>query len=214
MLPLAETLSVRYPDEVEGYYFTGLGLMLDGQFINAFAPLTKRSPWTRSRSTARAPSCLACDAMRQIVSRYQMPTRCLRRNARRAAGSVCSRGRRCHGTCLADVMSQRGRAAEALVALDRAATFDAGRREWNDCSVVAVHRIYAGDFEQTDRLIAGELESGSPFRVGPRRSGIAPSASAIRDGSNEAIAAARVEKWRSTCPRTRVGCGSIDGGAD
>ena len=166
MLPLAETLSVRYPDEVEGYYFTGLGLMMDGQLINALAPFRRVVAMDSLAFNGSRASCLACDAMRQIVNLYQMSDsapaaeREVRRWIRLQPRSPVP------WNSLADLMSHNSRPAEALVALDRAATFDAGRREAERLLTLAVHRIHAGDFEQADRLLAGELESGSPFRAG------------------------------------------------
>ena len=156
---------VRYPDEVEGYYFKGLQLMQDGEFLRALEPLNRVVAMDSLALDGLRARCAACDALRQVVSAYQLA------DSFPAAERETRRWLRLQPRSpvpwhvLADVMSQTGRRAEALAALDREGAFDAGKREDVRLLSLAVHRLYAGDFEQADRLLEGELESGAPTRT-------------------------------------------------
>ncbi len=165
LLAVAETLVVRYPDEVEGYYFTGLGRMMDGRFLAALPPLNRAVSMDSLALAGDRPRCLACASLRQIVSAYQLS------DSLGAAERETRRWLRLQPrspvpwNLLADVLSQQGRAADAVTALDQAAALEGGKREALRLLILANHRMYAGDFEQADRLYAGELESGSPSRA-------------------------------------------------
>jgi DNA-binding SARP family transcriptional activator len=162
---LAETLSVRYPDEVEGYYFTGLSLMQEGEFLSAIAPFNKAVAMDSFALDGTRARCLACDAMRQVISSYQLADSlpAAERETRRWIRIQPRSSVPWH--TLAEVLSQSGKYREAIAAVDREAAFDDGRREAERLLVRAQHYIYAGDFEQADRLLAGEVESASPFRA-------------------------------------------------
>jgi DNA-binding SARP family transcriptional activator/tetratricopeptide (TPR) repeat protein len=161
---LAETLSVRYPDEVEGYYFTGLSLAVQGQFQRALAPLNRVVAMDSLALDRARALCLACEALQQIVSVYAMM------DSLPAAERATRRWMRLQPASpvpwhwLADLMSQSGRPKEAFAALEREAAFDEGRKEAERVLTLAVHRIYAGDFDQADRLLDVERESGSQYR--------------------------------------------------
>lgn len=165
LLAVAETLVVRYPDEVEGYYFTGLGRMMDGRFLAALPPLNRAVSMDSLALVGDRPRCLACASLRQIVSAYQLS------DSLGAAEREARRWLRLQPrspvpwNLLADVLSQQGRAAEAVTALDQTAALEGGKREALRLLILANHRMYAGDFEQADRLYAGEVESGSPSRA-------------------------------------------------
>jgi len=162
---LAETLAVRYPDEIEGYYFMGLGLVQTAEPLRALAPLNKAVAMDSLKLGSAHARCLGCDALRQIVAAYQTA------DSQVAAQREARRWIRLQPMSaapwyvLAQVLSQSDRGSEAIAALDRAAALDAGRREAERLLALAVHRLYANDFEQADRVLAVELESGSPFRV-------------------------------------------------
>ncbi len=162
---LADTLVVRYPDEVEGYYFAGLGLMQDGEFLQALAPLNRAVAMDSLALTSGAASCEACDALRQIVSVYQLA------DSLPAAERENRRWIRLQPKSpfpwetMTAVLSQLGRYQEANDALERQAALDPGRREADRLLQLAVMRVYAGEFAQADQLFASELESRSPYRV-------------------------------------------------
>jgi len=162
---LAETLAVRYPDEIEGYYFTGLALMQGSEYLRALAPLNKAVAMDSLKLASAVARCLGCEALRQVVSSYQLADSvpAAEREARRWIRLQPKSPAPWH--ILAELLSQMGRPSEAQAALERATAIDAGRREAERLLARAVHYIYANDFEQADRILSVELESGSTSRA-------------------------------------------------
>jgi DNA-binding SARP family transcriptional activator len=164
--PIADTLVVRYPDEREGYYFTGLARIMDGRFLEGVPALNRIVAMDSLALTRDRPSCDACEALRQIVQSY------LHADSLAAAEREVRRWIRLQPKSpvayrvLADVLSMQGRYPEADAALDQEASLDAGRREAERLVTRALHKLYAGDYPAAERLFAGELESGVPFRIG------------------------------------------------
>jgi DNA-binding SARP family transcriptional activator len=161
---LADTLLVRYPDEVEGYYFTGLSRLVEGEFLRGLPALNRAVAMDSLELAGSGARCDACDALRQIVSIYQhadsLPAaeRETRRWIRLQPRSAYA------WQLLSDVLAQSGRATEAAAALEQAAALDAGRREAERVTDRALLHIYAGQYDDADRLLTGEIESGGPFR--------------------------------------------------
>jgi DNA-binding SARP family transcriptional activator len=162
---IAETLAVRYPDEIEGYYFTGLGFMQSGEFRRALPPLNKAIAMDSLKLGSAAARCLGCEAIRQLVMANQLADSvpAAEREARRWIRLQPRSPAPWH--VLAELLSQMDRPSEAQAALDRASALDAGRREAERLLSRAVHYIYANDFEQADQILKVELESGSTFRA-------------------------------------------------
>ena len=162
---IAETLAVRYPDEVEGYYFTGLGFMQSGEFLRARAPFNRAIAMDSLKLASAAARCLGCEAIRQLVMAHQladsMPA--AERDARRWIRLQPKSPAPWY--VLAEILSESARSSEAMAALDRATAIDAGRREAERLLNRAVHYIYANDFDQADRILKVELESGSTSRA-------------------------------------------------
>jgi len=187
---IAETLAVRYPDEIEGYYFTGLGLMQVGEFLRALAPLNKAIAMDSLKLASAAARCLGCEALRQVVSANQLADSipAAEREARRWIRLQPKSPAPWY--VLAELLSQMGRPTEAMAALDRASAVDAGRREAERLLSRAVHYIYANDFEQADRVLGVELESGSTYRA-IEAAWFAAISFRMQGRLNEALAAAR-----------------------
>jgi tetratricopeptide (TPR) repeat protein len=163
--PLADTLVVRYPEEREGYYFTGLARIMQGRFLEGIPALNRIVAMDSLALSRDRPSCDACEALRQIAISY------LHADSLAAAERETRRWIRLQPRSpvayrtLADVMSMSGRFAEADAALDQEATLDAGRREAERLVTRALHKLYASDYPAAERLFGGELESGVSFRV-------------------------------------------------
>ena len=161
---LADTLLVRYPDEVEGYFFTGASLISAGEFLSALAPLNRVVAMDSLALTGARALCNACDALREIVSAYQLADslpaaeRELRRWIRLQPKSSVP------WHVLAEVLEQRGRAVEALAALQREASFDPSRSETSESPVLEEHQIYSGAYVDADRGLREWIGSGNPHR--------------------------------------------------
>jgi tetratricopeptide (TPR) repeat protein len=163
--PLGDTLMIRYPDEVQGYYYTGLGTMMDGQYLQAVGPFNRVVAMDSLALVSGSARCEACDAFRQIIVAYQSADSLLaaERTARRWIR--LQPGAAVPWLNLAEVLSMSGRGAEALAAFDSAARLGAGRAEAERLIIRATHLIYAAQFEAADRLLDGEVASGVTFRM-------------------------------------------------
>ncbi len=77
-IAIAETLTVRYPTELEGYLWLGIGRVGAGDFLGALAPfrrvieLDSASIRADRNAPKGAASCHACDAYYALISAYQM----------------------------------------------------------------------------------------------------------------------------------------------
>jgi tetratricopeptide (TPR) repeat protein len=162
---LADTLLVRYPDEVEGYYFTGLSRLVEGEFLRGLPALNRAVAMDSLELSGTEAQCDACDALRQIVSILQHADShpAAEREARRW---IRLQPRSSYAwQILSDVLAQSGRGPEAAKALEQAAALDAGRREAERVTDRALLHIYAGEYDDADRLLSAEIESGGPYRT-------------------------------------------------
>ncbi len=77
-IAIAETLTVRYPTELEGYLWLGIGRVGAGDFLGALAPFRRVIELDSAsiRADRNAPkgavACHACDAYYSLISAYQM----------------------------------------------------------------------------------------------------------------------------------------------
>lgn len=77
-IAIAETLTVRYPTELEGYLWLGIGRVGAGDFLGALAPfrrvieLDSASIRADRNAPKGAASCHACDAYYALINAYQM----------------------------------------------------------------------------------------------------------------------------------------------
>ena len=136
---LAETLAVRYPQEVEGYLFTGFSLSAEGKFLEALAPFRRVVSMDSLALTGARALCNACNALRQIVSMYQLSDslEAAEREVRRWIGLQPKSPVPWH--TLADVLEQRGRYPQALEALQNEAALDPAGLGSERLSTLAMH---------------------------------------------------------------------------
>ncbi|HUQ80552.1 MAG TPA: AAA family ATPase [Gemmatimonadaceae bacterium] len=159
---LAETLTVRYPDEVEGYLFTGFSLLSDGEFLAALAPFRRVVAMDSMALTGARALCNACDAQRQIVSAYQLA------DSLEAAEREARRWTRLQPTSavpwhtLADVLEQQGRFSDAMAALEKEAALDLAGIGVDRPGTLAMHQISVGEYDDADASLRSSLAAGSP----------------------------------------------------
>ena len=158
---LADTLVVRYPDEVEGYFFTGVSLMNNGEFLAALTPLNRVVAMDSLGLVNARALCNACDALTAIVAAYQLADslpaaeRALRRWIRLQPKASLP------WHTLGEVLEQRGRPEEAIAAIQTEASLDQAQSETR-LATLAQHRMWAGAFADADRSLLDELEGGTP----------------------------------------------------
>jgi DNA-binding SARP family transcriptional activator len=158
---LADTLTTKYPDEVEGYLFTGFSLLSAGDFLGALTPFRRVVSMDSLALTGARPLCNACDALRQIVSAYQLADslgaaeRELRRWIRIQPESPVP------WHTLADVLEQQGRPNDAIEALQHEAVLDPTGLGSDRVATLALQAIYAVDFDDAERLLRRTIATGS-----------------------------------------------------
>jgi DNA-binding SARP family transcriptional activator len=158
----ADTLATRYPDEVEGHLYRGLGLMSAGRFTEAVAPLERVLAMDSLALTRRQARCSACRALQTLQYAYELADsvaaseRLARRWIRLAPES------RDGWVALAGVLARTDRAEAADSAL-RAASARAAASEL-DLNFAALLRLYASDVGGAERLLRGQLDAGGARR--------------------------------------------------
>lgn len=164
-LAIAETLTVRYPTEPEGFQFLGHARIWGGDFINALPPL-RRAMLMDSAALHRPPpgpggpaKCLACEAISELSAAYFMA------DSAEAALKTAREWTRAQPTSapawqsLALLYSKLDRFAEASRADSTVVRLDPPSDQGGLRIDIALR---SGDFATADRLIADYLNSSSP----------------------------------------------------
>jgi DNA-binding SARP family transcriptional activator len=158
---IAETLVVRYPAEVDGYLFSGIALVNGADFSGALPYLERAVAMDSLAFTGERARCAACEAMHAIVSAYQhMDSLASAEREVRRWIRLQPRSAEAWRT-LGEVLEQRGRFDDAIVALRKEGEIDPSNLAIEPTDV-ASYRIYAGDYEQAERLLSGQLEGVVP----------------------------------------------------
>jgi serine/threonine protein kinase/tetratricopeptide (TPR) repeat protein len=154
---LAETLAVRYPQEVEGHLDLGLGLLQDGRIVQGVAHLERVVALDSLALGTAAAGCSACEAIRWIADGYALgdslaaAERAARRWVRLQPNAPLAHWR------LAEILDQRGKFVAADSVLARGATL-VTRGE--DLGPRVKHWLRAGAVERADSLVRARLTSG------------------------------------------------------
>lgn len=162
MQQVAETLVTRYPTEVEGYLYTGIARAYAGDFLGGIAQLERAIAMDSLGARNDRPSCASCEALRWLVSAYQLADSfpAAEREARRwirlqPGSSQATRA-------LSEVFEAEGRPAAADSIVRSTATADPA---YDDVLTFrAIHLIRAGDYDTADRLLLAKTREPVPAR--------------------------------------------------
>ena len=194
---IAETLAVRYPAEVAGHLNLGIAFVQEGRFLEALEPLGRVVAMDSLGLHDAAAPCGACDALRWIVSSYELV------DSLGAAERVARRwlqlqpDSRNAVIALTDVLDIQGRGAEADSVLR---TLSPGAIQHADAlNRRASYLIRAGDFETADRLLADVLAAGD---IGERIDAYWTMAISLRQQGRLAEALETARRIRPILPRT------------
>lgn len=159
-LAVAETLAIRYPRDPDGHYLLGRGLLWNGEFLEAIPHLRKVIELDASALVGDHPRCLACDALRDLGTAYQLA------DSLPAAERVAREWARAQPrsslpwVALATRLAHQDRYDEALEARRRAAPLQPG--DPYDAIHPALVALRAGDHGRADRILRDRSESGPP----------------------------------------------------
>jgi DNA-binding SARP family transcriptional activator len=160
---IAESLVVRHPQEVEGYFFLGVSLADGGAFLDAIPPLDRAVAMDSLAFSGARPRCVACDALQATISAYMQADSlaAVEREARRWLRLQPRSG--AAWRALGDVFQQRGDSAHAIEARRREAELNP-----NPTSVlgelidIATYKIYAGDYDQAEQFLLDRVKGVVP----------------------------------------------------
>ncbi|HSJ62412.1 MAG TPA: protein kinase [Gemmatimonadaceae bacterium] len=157
---LAETLTARYPDEIEGQYFAGAIAVMEGRYAAALPYLRRVVAMDSLGLRAAGTQCdAACQALTEIISAYglmdslALVERELRRwiDIQPAASAPWIR--------LSAVLDQQGRPDEALAAYREFASL---APQFADGSTyMAQHRIWERRYDEAARLLRDVRQTGT-----------------------------------------------------
>lgn len=169
---IAETLTVRYPTEPEGFLFMGSARISAGDFAGALGPL--RQVTTMDSLSLKRPfdprerrvRCLACEAISGLVFAYgamdsmETAERIARDWTRMQPGHSGA------WLSLAEILIGEGRLEDALAAYRSYAALTPGADQdlWR-----ALARFRTGDFSEAERLLEARVREGTGGLAGQAR---------------------------------------------
>ena len=163
--PVAETLAVRYPREIDGHMMLGISTVMQGDLQAALAHYMRVLALDSASLRAASEGCAACAAMEGLIEANVMldslsdAERYARQWLDVQPGSLSARGR------LVEVLDGQGRFAEAAALLRSGAT--ASDREDSIVTVVK-HWIRSGQLTTVDSLLRKSITRTS----GPGRAAL------------------------------------------
>ena len=156
----SETLSIQFPNSLEGAYWYGQALIRDREYLAAVAPFQRVIRMDSLSLRRGAERCLACDAYQGVFFAYlamdSLPA--AEREVRRwiAAQPTSARAH----DYLADVLRLAGRTREAEQALQQGIANGLSSREaWMRLATIAFH---GEDWARVDSVLEAHLHRGTP----------------------------------------------------
>ncbi|NIQ55021.1 MAG: hypothetical protein GWN71_17005, partial [Gammaproteobacteria bacterium] len=160
LLPLAETLTARFPDEPEGQLLLGRALAESGHIPRALPRLREVVRTDSLGLRSESPHCHACEAMVAMIEGY------IALDSLDAAADLAREwvalqpGSGQPWLHLALVLERQGETDGALAAIGRAAPLVPGNRYLP--IYPAILSLRAGEFEAADRLLREQASAGAP----------------------------------------------------
>jgi DNA-binding SARP family transcriptional activator len=157
---LAETLTVRYPSELEGYLYTGQGALLALDWVGARKPLEEVIARDSLGLVGRSPRCMACEALVALSESYLLAD-----SIAGALGVARLWTRLQPGSAQAwrynaNVLAQRGWADSSLAALHVADSLGSDGFQ-SAHTLMAIH-LFTGAYGEAEQIMRVELQSGPP----------------------------------------------------
>ena len=195
LFAVAETLAVRYPDEVDGHFYAGASAVLEGRFTAALPYLNRviRMDSLGLRGTVAA--CTACDAFLYLVAAYQFMDS-LPQAIREARRWTRLQPRSPRGwQTLSDVLEQGGQPTEALAAQRTYASL--GMTPDGGLTLLALHHLRAGRYDEAERILRQLAQSGDSLI---QADGVWYTAISLRQRGRLADALAEARRFRRAAP--------------
>ncbi len=158
----AESLLVRYPQEVEGHLFTGVVRVADGEYLTAVPHLERAIAMDSLGLHGARAQCTACDAFAWLVTAYELADSLhLAEQAARRWLKLQPRSGLPYAA-LADVLFHQGRTDEGIATWRERSRYAPGYEVGED--VIARFHIHGGEFGKADELMRAVVATGTPAR--------------------------------------------------
>jgi serine/threonine protein kinase/tetratricopeptide (TPR) repeat protein/TolB-like protein len=157
-----ETLTVRYPQELEGHRLAAKALNEAGDFSGAARRLRDVMATDSMALRGLTPRCSSCDARYDLVGVYLAMDSLTVAEREARLGTQLKRVTGSAWLRLGDVLLARGNVAEARDAYSHATEID--RTLIGQPSYFAYFYLPGGDYETADRALGEIAQSGSPDR--------------------------------------------------
>lgn len=194
---IGETLATRYPDEVDGHLYVGLGRMYGGDFLGALPyfdrVIARDSQSLRALaeragdSVGRAVTCGACVALKNSVTAYQYADSIQAAERATRRWLALQPEAALPWRTLAWVLLQQNRIEDAQRA--RRSSAERLGSDPGAAGFLAETRIWSGDYDGAERLLREQLDIGAESRG--RALWLLTIAYRQQGRLNEALAAAR-----------------------
>jgi DNA-binding SARP family transcriptional activator len=154
----AETLSVRFPEELDGHVQAGAAAILAGDFLRATIPLERAIALDSNVLATGVVRCGGCEAMDLLIRAW------VAADSMAAAERVARRAMRIWPknviafALMAEVLDYQGRFAEAEAVIDSASTLGGE----STVSMRARHWVRSGRFDRLDPRLAEHVASTGP----------------------------------------------------
>jgi serine/threonine protein kinase/predicted Zn-dependent protease len=161
-LAIAESLTVRYPHEVEGHVYAARALAEAGDYSGALARMRQIVATDSLALAGVTARCAACDARNEIVSLYVVMDSFAAARREALLWTTLEPDWAKPWERLAQLEALFGHSEAARDAYQRAASIDPSMN--GDPETLAVRRLTESDFGTLDRELREIVQSGSPER--------------------------------------------------
>jgi hypothetical protein len=157
---IAETLTVRYPSELEGYLYTGQGALLALDWVGARKPLHEVIARDSLGLVGRSPRCMACEALVALSESYPLADsiagslRVARLWTRLQPGSAQA------WRYYANVLAQRGWPDSSLAALHVADSLGSDGFQ-SAHTLMAIH-LFTGAYSEAEQIMRWSCRAALP----------------------------------------------------
>jgi DNA-binding SARP family transcriptional activator/TolB-like protein len=157
---IAETLTVRYPSELEGYLYTGQGALLALDWAGAREPLNEVIARDSLGLVGRSPRCMACEGLVALSESYLMADSIAGALGVARLWTRLQPGSAQAWRYYANVLAQRGWADSSLAALHVADSLGSDGFQ-SAHTLMAIH-LFTGAYGEAEQIMRVELQSGPP----------------------------------------------------
>jgi len=164
LLAIAETLSVRYPREPAGPFYRAMGLLAAARPLEAIPQLRRTIELDPDGLDGTGAGCMTCDALRQIVSAYQLADSSVAAEREARRWTELQPRSAAAWAALYETLEVTETGEQALAAYRTATSLNPSLSA-NSILVLAQHLILRGEYARADQVLREQIQTGDETRV-------------------------------------------------